>query len=214
LLTTSLILDTITAAAEQGLRIMAMLFWTPILPLGPVSYMCGTTSMALSSFVAAKVASLPIKLFHVFIGASAGALVGGNSGKDDPAGDEGKDMEENRFLILLGTILLSFVMIVGITHHIKKELNKVRLVVVVFHALKRSLSFSCPCHRLHINLSSLMQILDRQQKHRPGEIVQTESDIEANEIAIEFEMAAAQTAPLEMVATLTAPRQRLNSKLF
>jgi uncharacterized membrane protein YdjX (TVP38/TMEM64 family) len=104
---------------------MAMLFWTPILPLGPVSYMCGTTSMALSSFVAAKVASMPIKLFHVFLGASAGALIR-NSGKDGADGDEVKDLEENRFLILLGTILLSFVMIVGITHFIKKELNKVR----------------------------------------------------------------------------------------
>eukprot|EP00545_Synedropsis_sp_CCMP1620_P005848 CAMPEP_0119029238 /NCGR_PEP_ID=MMETSP1176-20130426/40377_1 /TAXON_ID=265551 /ORGANISM="Synedropsis recta cf, Strain CCMP1620" /LENGTH=236 /DNA_ID=CAMNT_0006985559 /DNA_START=48 /DNA_END=755 /DNA_ORIENTATION=- len=41
------------AVSEHGLRIMAMLYLTPVLPLGPVSYMCGSTSMALSSFVLA-----------------------------------------------------------------------------------------------------------------------------------------------------------------
>jgi hypothetical protein len=60
-----------------------------------------------------------------------------------------------------------------------------------------------------------MQILDRQKKHRPpAEIAQFESDLEANneEAAIEIEMA--ETAPTDLVASLTAPRQRLNSKLF
>jgi hypothetical protein len=65
----------------------------------------------------------------------------------------------------------------------------------------------------------LTQILDRQRKHspqRPLETVQSDDDIEANEeqAAIEIEMAAAMVAPIEMVATQTAPRQRLNSKLF
>jgi uncharacterized membrane protein YdjX (TVP38/TMEM64 family) len=122
-----------TAAAEHGLRIMAMLYLTPILPLGPVSYMCGTTSMALSSFLMAKIASLPLMLLYAFIGASAGALVG-KGGKDGPAGDELKDIEENRSLIVSG-ILLSFVMIACITHYIKKELNTVRCGVV--HVLER-----------------------------------------------------------------------------
>ena len=50
---------------------MAMLYLTPILPLGPVSYMC----VALSSFVIAKIASLPFMLLYAFIGASTGALL-------------------------------------------------------------------------------------------------------------------------------------------
>jgi hypothetical protein len=43
-----------------------------------------------------------------------------------------------------------------------------------------------------------MQILDRQKKHKPGETVQSDDDVEANE-----------EAAIEMGATQTAPRQRL-----
>jgi uncharacterized membrane protein YdjX (TVP38/TMEM64 family) len=110
------------AAAEHGLRIMAMLYLTPILPLGPVSYMCGTTSMALSSFVMAKIASLPLMLLYAFIGASTGALLG-RGGKASQ--EELQKIEENQYLILSG-IGLSLVMISCITHYIKKELNTVR----------------------------------------------------------------------------------------
>lgn len=108
-----------TAVAEHGLRIMAMLYLTPILPLGPVSYMCGTTSMALHHFVIAKVASTPLMFLYAFIGASTGALLSTKGG-----GDEVKSIEQNEKLIVAG-IVLSFVMIAGITTSIKKELNKV-----------------------------------------------------------------------------------------
>lgn len=109
------------AAAEHGLRIMAMLYLTPILPLGPVSYMCGTTSMALKSFVLAKVASLPLMLLYCFIGASCGSLL---SADPNAAAEEVKSIEENRTLIISG-IVLSFLTIGGITHFIKKELDKI-----------------------------------------------------------------------------------------
>ena len=108
---------------------MAMLYLTPILPLGPVSYMCGTTSMALSSFVLAKIASLPLMLLYAFIGASTGALIGHGKASQE----ELQKIEENEVLIVSG-IGLSFVMIACITHYIKKELNKVSchgLVAVV-----------------------------------------------------------------------------------
>jgi hypothetical protein len=107
-----------TAVSEQGLRIMAMLYLTPVLPLGPVSYMCGTTSMALSSFALAKVASLPLMTLYVFIGASTGTLL------SDPSGSEAKKIEENKSLIVMG-IVLSAVMITGISRYIRKELDKV-----------------------------------------------------------------------------------------
>lgn len=109
------------AAAEHGLRIMAMLYLTPILPLGPVSYMCGTTSMALRSFVLAKIASLPLMLLYCFIGASTGSLL---SADPAAASEEVKSIEQNQTLIISG-ILLSFLMIGGITHFIKKELDKI-----------------------------------------------------------------------------------------
>lgn len=109
--------------------------------------------MALSSFVIAKVASFPLMFFYVFIGASTGALIGKDSAK------EMKSIEENETLILIG-IVLSLVMIISITHYIRKELNK---------------------------------ILDRQKKHKPGEIdKKLRDDGEANEeAAIEMGTTAA-----------------------
>lgn len=120
------------AATEHGLRIMAMLYLTPILPLGPVSYMCGTTSMALSHFIMAKVAALPLMLLYVFIGASTGTLMSTSKDKSGdsnmPGGgmpdEQMKSIEENQTLIISG-ILLSFVTIACITHYIKAELNMI-----------------------------------------------------------------------------------------
>lgn len=77
--------------------------------------------MALRSFVLAKVASLPLMLLYCFIGASAGALL---SSDPQAASAEVKSIEENQTLIISG-IVLSFVMIGGITHFIKKELDKI-----------------------------------------------------------------------------------------
>jgi hypothetical protein len=101
------------AVAENGLRIMAMLYLTPVLPLGPVSYMVGTTSMRLSRFVIAKVASLPLMMLYVFIGASAGTLVA-----------DADAIEHNKTLILAG-IGLSIIMISGISYFIRQELMNI-----------------------------------------------------------------------------------------
>lgn len=88
--------------------------------------------MALSSFLTAKIASLPLKLLYAVIGASAvgsaGALVD-KASEDGAAGDGLKNLQENRSLIIAG-IFLSFVMIAFITHYTKKELNKVRCGVL------------------------------------------------------------------------------------
>ena len=63
------------AASQHGLRIMAMLYLTPVLPLGLVSYACGTTAMNVGSFALAKIASLPLYLLYTFIGASAHSFI-------------------------------------------------------------------------------------------------------------------------------------------
>lgn len=118
------------AVTEQGLKIMAMLYLTPVLPLGLVSYMCGTTAMKLHNFAVAKIASLPLYLMYTFMGASAHSFIkGGNGGKND--GDLGKSLaeeanklEENQYLILCG-LILSAVMIALISRKIKKELMKI-----------------------------------------------------------------------------------------
>ena len=62
------------AISENGFKIMAMLYLTPITPLGPISYLIGTTNMKLSSFAKAKIAALPLTMIYVFLGASTGTL--------------------------------------------------------------------------------------------------------------------------------------------
>eukprot|EP00550_Attheya_septentrionalis_P002508 CAMPEP_0198283700 /NCGR_PEP_ID=MMETSP1449-20131203/3268_1 /TAXON_ID=420275 /ORGANISM="Attheya septentrionalis, Strain CCMP2084" /LENGTH=427 /DNA_ID=CAMNT_0043980433 /DNA_START=417 /DNA_END=1700 /DNA_ORIENTATION=+ len=126
------------AISEKGLRIMAMLYLTPILPLGPVSYMCGTTSMSLPAFVLAKVASIPLMSLYVFIGASTGKIVvghhqqsaeGGATSSLDQGEEEGgvevhMDGEEQLFLMVLG-IVLSITSIACISNYVKKELYEI-----------------------------------------------------------------------------------------
>ena len=110
---------------------MAMLYLTPVLPLGLVSYMCGTTAMDLYSFAVAKIASLPIYLMYTFMGASAHSIIkgkkGGGNDKDigKSLSDEANKLEENQYLIVAG-LVLSVVMISLITRKIKMELMKVR----------------------------------------------------------------------------------------
>ncbi|KAG7341112.1 SNARE associated golgi family protein [Nitzschia inconspicua] len=125
------------AASQHGLKIMAMLYLTPVLPLGLVSYACGTTTMDVSAFALAKIASLPLYLLYTFIGASAhsfiqrGAATDGGSGGGGGGGGigksvsaEAKKLEENQFLLIAG-LVLSVVMMTLITRHIRKELMKI-----------------------------------------------------------------------------------------
>ena len=77
--------------------------------------------MELKHFVLAKIASLPLMLLYCFIGASTGSLL---SADPNAASEEVKSIEQNQTLIISG-ILLSFLMIGGITHFIKKELDKI-----------------------------------------------------------------------------------------
>ena len=110
------------ASEQHGLRIMAMLYLTPILPLGPVSYMCGTTSMALHHFILAKVAAVPLMCLYVIIGASTGTLIHKND--EMLSVEQVQAIEENETLIV-GGIGLSILSIACITHYIKKELNMI-----------------------------------------------------------------------------------------
>ena len=112
------------AVSEQGVKIMAMLYLTPVLPLGLVSYMCGTTAMDLYSFAVAKIASLPIYLMYTFMGASAHSIIKGKKGAVSLSDEAGK-LEENQYMIV-GGLVLSVVMISLITRKIKMELMKVR----------------------------------------------------------------------------------------
>jgi len=118
------------AVSEQGLKIMAMLYLTPVLPLGLVSYMCGTTAMDIRSFALAKIASLPLYLMYTFMGASAHSFIKGGKGSRNTSdisksvSDEALELEENQILIVSG-LVLSVVMMTLITRNIHKELMKI-----------------------------------------------------------------------------------------
>jgi len=112
------------AVTEQGVKIMAMLYLTPVLPLGLVSYMCGTTAMDLYSFAVAKIASLPLYLMYTFMGASAHSFIKGSKTKRISLTHEANKLEENQFLIIFG-LVLSVIMITLITRKIRKELMKI-----------------------------------------------------------------------------------------
>ena len=118
------------AAKEQGFKIMAMLYLTPVIPLGLVSYMCGTTSMNVYAFAFAKIFALPLYLIYTFMGASAHSFVKHGGSGTTPVGgglsasDQAKQLEENQFLLVSG-LILSIVMMTLISRHIKKELMKV-----------------------------------------------------------------------------------------
>ncbi len=66
-------------------------------------------------------------LLYVFIGASTGALISDKKNKNQKGEDTdvAKQIEQNQTLIVSG-ILLSVIMIAGISYFIKKELYKVR----------------------------------------------------------------------------------------
>ena len=123
------------AVSDNGFKIMCLLYLTPILPLGPVSYMIGTTSMPLVKFAMAKIGALPLMLLYVLIGASTDTFFshdGGNSkdGKDASSGAEGRDKkmgvdeETHRKMVVFG-LILSIISMSLVSHFVKKELYKI-----------------------------------------------------------------------------------------
>ncbi|KAL9179945.1 hypothetical protein ACHAXT_007915 [Thalassiosira profunda] len=122
------------AVSDNGFKIMCLLYLTPILPLGPVSYLIGTTSMPLLAFASAKIGALPLMMLYVFIGASTDTFFGAGT---DPAGEaaggdaskpakkiHGVDEATHRKMVLFG-LGLSIVSMSLVSHFVKKELYKI-----------------------------------------------------------------------------------------
>lgn len=122
------------AVSDNGFKIMCLLYLTPILPLGPVSYLCGTTSMPLIRFASAKIAALPLVLLYVLIGASTDTFLGDGeyveavqgAGRDSPKTIKtiGVDEDTHRKMVLLG-LCLSIMSMTLVSHFVKKELFKI-----------------------------------------------------------------------------------------
>ena len=130
----------ILAVSENGFKVMSMLYLTPVMPLGPVCYMMGSTSMPLKEFAKSKIAALPLTTLYVFLGASTGTLVSHHraSSSDSVVTEgSGRDGLEN---VTLSPMWISFGIVCSIgsialiTIKMKKELNKV--------CMKRMLHFS------------------------------------------------------------------------
>jgi len=126
------------AVSENGFNIMALIYLTPAVPLGPISYMMGTTSMDIFDFAKAKIAALPMTALYVYLGAATGTLMmegeymGENSegaaGNDERKGTLHKaNMEELSLspkLVAIG-IMFSILSIAIISIKMKKELQKI-----------------------------------------------------------------------------------------
>ena len=139
------------AVSDNGFKIMCLLYLTPILPLGPVSYLVGTTSMPVMRFAAAKIAALPLMLLYVVIGASTDTFLGAgsdHSGSSNEGGGEtsaenaakavkkihGVDSATHKKMVLFG-VCLSIISMSLVSHFVKKELYKVSVHVNMFAAL-------------------------------------------------------------------------------
>lgn len=166
-----------------------MLYLTPVLPLGLVSYMCGTTSMDLYSFAVAKIFSLPLYLMYTFMGASAHSFIKAKkgAGNDKDIGkslaNEANKLEENQTLVVSG-LVLSVIMITLITRKIRKELMKVRYGITalvqssrtriatnqitdtVLHSIVNQTQCASVTHAYSTSLCKHVKILDEQKKEK------------------------------------------------
>lgn len=126
------------AVSENGFQIMALIYLTPAVPLGPMSYMMGTTSMNAWDFAKAKIAALPMTALYVYLGAATGTLLlaeeeEGVDGKGvtGVAGGDGKGVKHNMGdlslspMMVMSGILLSVLIIVVISVKMKHELQRV-----------------------------------------------------------------------------------------
>lgn len=120
---------------------MVLVYLTPAVPLGPMSYMMGTTSMALIDFAKSKIAALPMTVLYVYLGAATGTLMTQDAiGTDVDRNSNGEsngtvhkanfqEMSLSPKLIAAG-ILLSIGIIAIISVKMKQELQKVRVLVL------------------------------------------------------------------------------------
>jgi len=126
------------AVSDNGFKIMALIYMTPAVPLGPMSYMMGTTSMALRDFSLAKIAHLPITVLYVYMGAATGTLMTANDDLDGAGVDGDAIHNSNGTLhkanmkemaispkVMAAGILFSIGSIALISIKMKQELQKV-----------------------------------------------------------------------------------------
>jgi uncharacterized membrane protein YdjX (TVP38/TMEM64 family) len=182
------------AVSENGFQIMALIYLTPAVPLGPMSYMMGTTSMDVWDFAKAKIAALPMTALYVYLGAATGTLlmteeggvegVGGveNGGGAGGAGAEGvkkKHMGELSLspMMVVGGILLSVAIIVVISVKMKHELQRVSVICVCVLFQQDSNTAMIINYSIKTNKTHTAQVLDQQNKRKENDVMEPNSDL-------------------------------------
>lgn len=104
------------ALRNHGLRIMALLRLSPIIPFNALNYVAGITAVKLSHYVWALLAMLPGTVLYVFIGASAGSLA-------DSSGSASNNRTVTIVTISVG-VVFGILGVAATSYYAKKELNK------------------------------------------------------------------------------------------
>ena len=119
------------AVSENGFKIMSLLYLTPVMPLGPVSYMMGTTSMPLVEFAKAKIFALPLTVLYVYMGAATGTLITTENEKEEKDALKPQALSAHMHEMSLSPkamifgIVFSILSIALISYRMKLELEKV-----------------------------------------------------------------------------------------
>jgi len=101
--------------AENGLKIMALLRLSPVIPFNALNYIGGVTSISFRDNALALFFILPGTILYVFLGSSAGSL---------SDSEEMQDPTVTIITIVFG-IVFGFLGVGATTYYAKKELNRV-----------------------------------------------------------------------------------------
>lgn len=101
--------------AENGLKIMALLRLSPVIPFNALNYIGGVTSISFRDNALALFFILPGTILYVFLGSSAGSL------------SDSEEMEDPTVTIItiVFGIVFGFLGVGATTYYAKKELNRV-----------------------------------------------------------------------------------------
>ncbi|KAL3923761.1 MAG: hypothetical protein SGILL_001464, partial [Bacillariaceae sp.] len=104
------------AMAENGLKIMALLRLSPIIPFNIINYVAGVTSISFWSYCLALFAIIPGTTLYVFLGASAGSLA--------ESATSGDSATITIVVVVVG-VVFGILAIAMTSYYAKKELNRV-----------------------------------------------------------------------------------------
>lgn len=111
------IFEALDAALEdKGLRIMALLRLSPIIPFNAINYIAGVTAVSLRDYCISMIAILPGTILYVFLGASAGSLA--------DSANSGDNATITIVVIVVGAVF-GIAAIFATSYYAKKELNRV-----------------------------------------------------------------------------------------